>query len=111
VDASHAVEVELPDAKAIFPYLGLFTMITLKPIEGSIATPYLPRISIIRGPRFIVAPSNTSPSAEKVARIFESNAINKDTPVNHGMIPLSPQDQAFNETRYWRLPQELSSQP
>ena len=104
MDASHGVEVELPDAKAIFPYLGLFTMLTLKPIEGSITTQYLPRISIIRGPRFVVTPSNTSCSAEKAARIFDSNDINKDTPVNLGMIPLSPQDQAFNETRYWRLP-------
>ena len=105
MDASHGVEVEsLPDAKAVLPYLGLFTMITLQPIEGRISTQYLPRISIIRGPRFIMARSNTSPSAKNAARIFESNAINKDTPVNLGVIPLSPQDQAFNEMRYWRLP-------
>ena len=33
VDASQGVEVELLKAKAIFLYLGLFTMVVIKPIQ------------------------------------------------------------------------------
>jgi hypothetical protein len=48
--------------------------------------------------------SNTSPTAKKAACIFQSKAIDNNTPITFGMIPLSHQDQAFTETRYWRLP-------
>jgi hypothetical protein len=101
------IEVELPNAKAIFPYLGLFTMVTINPTQAtgnSIPMPYLPSLSIIRGFKFVKAPSNTSPTAKKAARIFQSKAIDNNTPITFGTIPLSHQDQAFTETRYWRLP-------
>jgi hypothetical protein len=107
VDTSQGVEVELPNAKAIFPYLGLFTMVVIKPTQVtgySIPTPHLPSLSIIHGSKFVKAPSNTSPTAEKAARIFQSKAIDDNTPLGFGMIPLSLQHQAFMETRYWRLP-------
>jgi hypothetical protein len=82
-------------------------MVTIKPtrVTGcSIPTPHLPSLSIIRGSKFIKAPSNTSPTAEKAARIFQSKAIDNKTPLSLGMIPLSPQGQAFTETHYWWIP-------
>jgi hypothetical protein len=106
VDASQGVEVELPNAKAIFPCLGLFTVVVINPTQVtgySIPTPHLPSLSIIRGSRLVKAPSKTSPTAKKAARIFESQTIDKNAPLRFGMIPLSLQHQAFMETRYWRL--------
>ena len=82
-------------------------MVTLKPTRVTgygILTPYLISLSTIRGSKFVKVPSDTLPTAEKAARIFQSNAINNDTPLSYGMIPLSPHDQAFTERRYWRLP-------
>jgi hypothetical protein len=103
VDASQGVKVELPDAKAIFPYLGLFTINPTQVTGYSIPTPHLPILSIIRGSKFVKAPSNTSPTAKKAARIFQSKAIDNNTPLSFGMIPLSLEHQAFKEVWYWRL--------
>jgi hypothetical protein len=83
VDASHGAQVELPSAKAIFPYIGLFTMITINPtaVAGfDIQTPHLPSLSIIRGTKFVKASSNASATAEKVARIFEPLVLDNNTP-------------------------------
>jgi hypothetical protein len=107
VDALNGIPVELPNPKAIIPYIGLFTLVTIDPTKAAgdnIITPYLPSLSIIRGAKFVVAPANTSATAKNVARIFEPLPINEDTPINFGMIPISPHDQAFKEKRYWRLP-------
>ena len=95
----------LPDPKPILPYLGLFTLVTINPTEIAgckIPTMHLPNLSIIQGTQFVKAPSTVSATAEKVARIFEPLALDDNT--NLGMIPLSPDDQAFEEKRYWRMP-------
>ena len=97
----------LPDPKPILPYLGLFTLVTINPTEVAgfkIPTMHLPNLSIIQGTQFVKVPSTVSATAEKVARIFEPLALDDNTPGNLGMIPLSPDDQAFEEKRYWRLP-------
>ncbi|KIL64176.1 hypothetical protein M378DRAFT_24755 [Amanita muscaria Koide BX008] len=107
VDALDGTEVELPDLKAIIPYIGLFTLVTINPgeVAGDIlVTTHLPRLSVRRGTRFIVAPANTSATAQNAARIFEPLNINVDTPHNFGPIPISPDDEEFKEKRYWRLP-------
>ena len=104
MDSSQGEQVELPDAKAIFPYLGLFTLVTLKPTGSRILTTRLPSLSIMRGTKFVKAPSNTSATAKTAARIFEPLALDDNAPLSLGVIPLSPQDQAFTEKRYWRFP-------
>jgi hypothetical protein len=98
--------VELPDAQAIFPYLGLFTLVPLDPgmIRDPIPTLFEPPLSIIRGKNFVKAHSNASPTNKNVARIFAPLALVDDSPRNLGAIPISPDDQTFNEKRYWRLP-------
>lgn len=100
-------QVKLPNPKVISPYIGLFTMITINPtaVAGfTIQTPHLPDLSIIRGKKFVDAPPNTSPTSEKVARIFEPLAVDDDKTPSYSRIPLSPEEQDFTETRYWRLP-------
>jgi len=98
--------VGLPDAKAISPYLGLFTLVTLTPgvIGDPIPTLFEPPLSIIRGKGFAKARSNACPTGKNVARIFAPLALVNDSPQNPGAIPISPDDQKFNEKRYWRLP-------
>ena len=99
---------ELPgDIKTILPYIGLFTLVTLKPAAvryERIITQYLPNLSIIEDSRFVEAPVHTPATAGNVACIFHSKAINHDMPLSYGAIPLSPEDEAFTERRYWQLP-------
>lgn len=107
VKASRGEEVDLPSAKHIFPYLGLFTIMTFEPTEVagcSIPTLFLPGLSIIHGSKFVKAPSNTPLTAEKTARIFRSQSIDRNTALSHGTIPLSSDDPTFPERRYWQLP-------
>ena len=99
--------MELPDANAIFPYLGLFTLVTLDPtrvIGDTICTPFVPPLSNIRGKKFVKAPSNTSPTSKNVARIFDPLALVDNSPFKPGVLPISPANQAFKEKRYWRIP-------
>ena len=96
--------MNLPDTKAILPYVGLFTIVTLKPTEISgcnIPTLFFPFLSSRRGRAFVKAPSNAS---SNVVRIFDPFSLHDDAPQINGYIPLSPEDQAFNEERYWKLP-------
>ena len=104
--ASQGEKVGLPNVKAIFPYLGLFTLVTLDPdvIGDPIPTLFEPPLSIIRGETFAKAHSNASPTDKNVARIFAPLDLVDDSPRNPGVIPISPDDQTFNEKRYWRLP-------
>ena len=99
--------MDLPDSKAILPYLGLFTIVTLNPtsaaVEQVIAT-HLPDLSIIRGNKFVKAPARTSAIAKNVARIYNSLAIREDTPEHYTKIPLAPGVPGYEETRYWKLP-------
>ena len=98
---------ELPgDVKTILPYIGLFTLVTLKPAAvryERIIMQYLPNLSIIEDSRFVEAPVHTPATARNVARIFHSKAINHNTPLSYGAIPLSPEDEAFTERQYWQL--------
>jgi hypothetical protein len=89
VDASHGTQVELPEPKAILPYLGLFTMLTINPTEVTgfrIPTLHLPSLSILCGTKFVKA---TSATAEKVPRVFEPSALDDNTPLNLVVILLS----------------------
>jgi hypothetical protein len=54
--------------------------------------------------KFVKARSNTSPTSKNVARIFEPLALLNNSPKTPGEIPISPDDQAFKEKRYWRIP-------
>lgn len=99
--------VGIPDPKSIRPYLGLLAMVTLNPVGVAgcnILTNHLPKLSVIRGRKFSIAPSNVSATAKEASRIFEPLMIDNNTPKNFGEIPLSPEDQKFHEKRYWRLP-------
>ena len=98
--------MELPNAKAIFPYLGLFTLVTLNPtvIRDSIVTPFLPPLSVFRGKKFVKAASGTFPTSKNVAHIFNPLSLVNNPPFNFGAIPISPDHQAFKEKRYWRIP-------
>jgi hypothetical protein len=107
VDAKNGTEVSLSNPESVFPYLGLYTMVTLRPDEVSdteITTSYFASLSILRGSRFINAPASTSATSAKAARIFDSSAIDNATPKCLGTVPLSPQDPGFKEQRYWRIP-------
>ena len=107
MEALTGTEVELPNLKAILPYIGLFTLVTINTTGAAgdgISTQHLPSLSIRRGTKFVTAPSNTLATAQNTARIFEPLNIKMDTPRNHGVIPVSPYDEEFKEKRYWRLP-------
>ena len=113
MEASHTSQgpVDLPVAKTIFPYLGLFTLVTLdttRKVEG-VLTLHLPPLSVISDKGFVMAPSNTSPTSKNVARIFDSLAIDDNSSINPGLIPTLPYHQTFKEKRYWRIP--LDSPP
>ena len=104
--AGHAVT--LPDPTSILPFLGLFTIVILKP-EGllgcRIPTLHLPPLSILQDNHFAFAPAGTLPGDENVARIFDVlGMIGLDpVPESCGMIPLSPEYPEFEQQRYWRL--------
>jgi hypothetical protein len=106
-------DVDLPNPTSILPYLGLFTIVLLKPSEVVgcvINTSHLPTLSVIRNNRFERAPIGTSPADPKAARIFDSLALAGTTPpMSLGYIPLSPQHPEFSERRYWRLPLQIEA--
>ena len=108
LEASHGISVDLPDPKAISPYLGLFSLVVLTPNDlrdHVLLTPHLPDLSILQNNRFIAAPVNILPTAPNVARIFDAIAvIDAKPPRQLGHILLSPEDPAFRHKRYWRLP-------
>ena len=104
MDALDGKQVKIPDATAILPYIGLFTLVTLNPAVAAknfIITPHLPFLSIICNNRFEEAPANTSATGENVARIFDSLAIEEDSALNLSRIPLAT---ASAEKYYWRIP-------
>ena len=101
-------DVALPDPTNILPYLGLFTIVALRPddlVGCSITTPHLPGLSHQQDNRFLPAPPGTSPADENVARIFDVLAVAAgNPPISYGAIPLSPEHPQFQQQRYWRLP-------
>ena len=54
--------------------------------------------------KFVKAASGTFPTSKNVARIFDPLALVNNSPFNPGAIPISPDDPAFKEKRYWRIP-------
>lgn len=98
----------LPDPSSILPYLGLFTLAILDPdnVYGChISTQHVPPLSILRNKHFEDAPEGTSPVDDNVARIFDVLAfVAPGPPMSHGVIPLSPGNDIFEQKRYWRLP-------
>src|ERR1700728_1398282 len=105
--------VDLPDTSSIMPYLGLFTIVILKPSDVAgclIQTSHLPALSILRNNHFELAPTGTSPADPDTARIFDSLAMAGTTPpMSLGYIPLSPTYPEFHQRRYWRLPLQIEA--
>ncbi|KIL66585.1 hypothetical protein M378DRAFT_160578 [Amanita muscaria Koide BX008] len=101
-------EVALPDPTPILPYLGLFTIVTLRPYDVlgcTILTNHLPELSHLQENCFSPAPHGTSPADQNVAQIFDVLAIAAgNPPISLGDIPLSPEQPQFQQQRYWRLP-------
>jgi hypothetical protein len=100
--------VTLPDPTSILPFLGLFTIVILKPgdlLGCCIPTLHLPALSILQDNHFALAPAGTLPGGENVARIFDVlGMIGLDSiPDSFGAIPLSPEYPEFGQQRYWRL--------
>ncbi|KAF5382097.1 hypothetical protein D9615_004218 [Tricholomella constricta] len=100
--------VALPDPAPILPFLGLFSIVILKPeglVRRRISTQHLPALSILQDNRFMLAPDGTPPEGANVARIFDVLATGAldPVPVSQGMIPLSAEDPEFRQRRYWRL--------
>jgi hypothetical protein len=106
-------EVALPDPRSILPYLGLFTIVTLKPndlVRCSITTQHQPGLSQLQDNRFSPAPHGTTLAAQNAARIFDVLAIAAgDPPITHGDIPLSSAHPEFRQQRYWRLPVKIEA--
>lgn len=100
--------IDLPDPTPILPYLGLYTLVILKPDELrrlQLITPHLPGLSILQGANFVSAPPDTSPDAPNTARIFDVVHAPPNGPDDIlGRIPLSNIYPSFTEKRYWRIP-------
>jgi hypothetical protein len=94
------------------PFIGLYSLVTLRPSEVinlCLVTPHLPELSQLNGRTFTKAPENMSPNAPDVARIFSSFGMKKDVKEIYGRIPLSPSLPDFAERRFWRLPAQLGA--
>jgi hypothetical protein len=100
--------VALPDPRSIFPYLGLFTIVILRPedvVRHHLLTPHYPTLSILQYNHFESASNGTSPVDQNVARIFDVLAIAADPhPISFGIIPFSDDSPEYTQQRYWRLP-------
>ncbi|KAI0285402.1 hypothetical protein BGY98DRAFT_945758 [Russula aff. rugulosa BPL654] len=99
----------LPDPSAILPYIGLYTIVQLKPFEMQdtiLSTTFFPPPSVLRKGLWEIAPNQTvSTAPKKVAHIFDSLAVN-DASGQHpslGIIPLQPEQPEYPHKRYWRL--------
>lgn len=101
-------DVALPDPRSIFPYLGLFTIVILRPeavVGYHLSTPHFPTLSILQNNHFESAPNGTSPVDQDVARIFDVLAIVANSPpTSFGIIPLSDDSPEYAQQHYWRLP-------
>ena len=101
--------VDLPDPRSIFPYLKLFSPVTLNPkaVQGRrIPILHQPPLSILTNNNSVVpAPPETLPGSPNVAQIFDVLAlVSTDPQVNEASIPLTDKDHDFEQQRYWRLP-------
>jgi hypothetical protein len=97
----------IPDPSRVLPYLGLYTLVHLKPRElekTRMSTPCLPGLSVLRNRQWVPAPSDATPTTPNVARIFDARAIPEDPPESFGGIPLYTSHPEYSQTRYWRLP-------
>ena len=103
----------MPDSASVLPFWGLYTLVTLKPLnkllpheqELVITSPHLPTLSVIQGDHFDIAPPGTSPHAYSTACIFDVMALRDTTPTfKPGQIPLFPSHPDYGRSRFWRLP-------
>jgi hypothetical protein len=100
---------DIPDPSRILPYIGLYTLITLKPaeLEFKITTSSFPCLSILTNGEWVPAPPHTLPTAPNVARIFDARAVPVGNhPESFGIIPLCATHPQFSQTRYFRLPKQ-----
>src|ERR1700722_2199029 len=99
--------IALPNLTSILPFLGLFSIVTLKPVEVMrccISTQHLPTLSILQYNRFRPAPSGKLPDDRNVARVFDSSAIACTAPeISMGYIPLSSEPAKFEQKRYLKI--------
>lgn len=108
-DAVQGIDVDLPDATSILPFLNLFTLVILLPNElkessSEIPAYNLPGLFVLNGNKFVAAPADTLPDAPGVARIFDVLAISDDLSKSSCVIPLSSEYAEFTHQRYWRVP-------
>jgi hypothetical protein len=109
IRAAEGHDVDLPDPHPILPYLGLYTLVTLKteglhPLHLRL-TPCLPTLSTLENNIFVPAPPGTLPTAPNVSRIFD--VLQTPEPSlddTFGGIPISPLHPEYGQKRYWRLP-------
>jgi hypothetical protein len=108
ISASQGTPQEISDPSPILPYIGLYTMVHLKPDELvglDLLTARLPELSILSNHQWIPAPAHTSPSAPNTARIFDARALaTTPGPRRPSHIPLSADDPGFFDRQFWRLP-------
>jgi hypothetical protein len=60
---------DIPDSEQIMPFIGLYSLVTLRPSEVinlCLLTPHLPELSQLNGRTFTKAPENTSPNSPGV---------------------------------------------
>jgi len=109
-NAAHGCHVDLPDPTSVLPFIGLYTVVPLKPKELyglQCLTPLLPGLSIVSGRYFVPASPGTQPNAPNVARIFDIMSLTATStwpPETLGRIPFSSFHLEFEEQYYWRLP-------
>jgi hypothetical protein len=97
----------LPDPSAILPYIGLYTIVYLKPEElrdVTISTSFFPPVYILSNGLWQMAPNQTVLTGPTVAHIFDPLTVN--TSRQHpspGLIPLHSDQAQFARKQYWRL--------
>lgn len=108
VAARQGTPQEIPDPSSVLPYIGLYTMVHLKPdelVDVEMPTVRFPNLSILSNGQWIPASANTSPSAPNAALIFDATAVaTTPGPGRPANIPLSANQPDYFHKRYWRLP-------
>jgi hypothetical protein len=106
--ASEGNPQPIPDPVSILPYIGLYTVVHLKPdrlLKLGLASAKFPGLSILRNGEWVPAPPGTVPNATDVSRIFDARGIPTTAPYGTpGHIPLSSDHPDYLQKRYWRLP-------
>jgi hypothetical protein len=98
----------IPDPSLVLPYIGLYSMVHLKPDELEeliLVIPVFPHLSILRDNQWVPPPSEATPATQHVARIFDARSLPaRGFDISLSFVPLYAGHPQFRETRYWRLP-------